>query len=266
MTLDRRSLLALLAASAVPTVHAAQQKSLTDPMRLGAEQALIDSGLASQFQKAFGRDTGVAVQLVPGRSAALLEALERGELDAAMTNAPDQEAQLEKQGLAHDRRLIAVGDFVLVGPLEGVGKKAKDPVGIAGERDIAVALAKLAQAQARFVGPVSGSGAYLSTFSLWRAAKIAPAAPWYVEGKGNTLEQAAAESAYTLIERGLWMSRAYKPLAVMVEGDPRMATEVHVMRSFRVNHPAAKLFGQWVSGGQGRRVAASLRGWRPPPA
>jgi len=266
MTIDRRSLLALLAASAVPAMaFAAQRKSLADPMHLGAEQALIDSGLASQLQKAFGRDTGVAVQLMPGRSGSLLEALERGELDAAMTNAPEQETQLEKQGLAHDRRLIAVGDFVLVGPLEGAGKKAKDPAGIAGERDIAAALAKLAQAQVRFVGPVNGSGAHLGTLALWRAAKVAPAAPWYVESKGNALEQAASEGAYTLIERGLWMSRGRKPLALMVEGDPRMATEVHVMRSFRVNHPAAKLFGQWVSGPQGRRVAAGLRGWRPAP-
>ena len=63
----------------------------------------------------------------------------------------------------------------------------------------------------------------------------------------------------------LWMSRGHKPLAVMVEGDARMATEVHVMRAFRSTHPAAKLFGQWVAGGQGRRVAASLRGWRPAP-
>ncbi|MGY4831530.1 substrate-binding domain-containing protein [Sphaerotilaceae bacterium SBD11-9] len=267
MTLDRRTLLALLAATSVaPLAQAAQRKSLADPMLLGVEQALLDSGLATQFQKAFGRDTGVAVQLVPGYSAPLLEKLERGEVDAAMTNAPEQEAALEKQGLGHDRRLVAVGDFVLVGPLEGTGKKAKDPVGAYGERDIASALAKIAQAQARFIGPVVGSGAYVSTLALWRAAKIAPAAPWYVDGTGHVLDQAQAENAYALVERALWLARARKPLALMVEGDPRMATEVHVMRSFRVNHPAAKLFGQWVSGPQGRRVAGSLRGWRPAPA
>jgi tungstate transport system substrate-binding protein len=265
MTFDRRSLLAFLAASALPAAHAVQRKSLADPMRLGVEHSLVDSGLASQFQRRFGRDTGVAVQLVPGSSAVLLEALEAGELDAAMTNAPEQEARLEKQGLAHDRRLVAVGDFVLVGPLEGVGKKAKDPVGIAGERDIAVALSKLAQAQARFVGAPTGSGAHLGTLALWRSAKVAPTAPWYTESKTNPLDKAIADGAYTLVERGLWMSRGRKPLAIMVEGDPRMATEVHVMRSFRVNHPAAKLFGQWVAGGQGRRIVASLRGWRPAP-
>lgn len=265
MTPTRRLVLASLAAAAVPLAHAQQRKSLNDPLRLGAEHALVESGLATQFQKTFGRDTGVAVQLVPGRSAELLESLERGELDAAMTTTPEQELKLEKQGLAHDRRLLAVGDFVLVGPMEGVGKKAKDPIGIAGERDVASALAKLAQAQARFIGAPVGTGAHLGTLPLWRAAAVAPAAPWFAESRGNPLDQAMAEGAYTLVERGLWLAKGRKPYAVMVEGDPRMAIQVHVMRAFRVNHPAAKLFGQWVSGAPGQRVADSVRGWKAPP-
>lgn len=265
MTPKRRSLIALLAGTWLPTAQAVQRQSLLDPMRLGAEQALLDSGLAQQFQRAFGRDTGVAVQLVPGRSAPLIEALERGEIDAAMTNAPALEAQLDQQGLAHDRHLLAVGDFVLVGPLQGRGKLARDPAGIAGLRDVAAALAQIARAQARFVAPPSGSGAHLASLDLWRAAQVAPAAPWYVESPGQALVQAAAEGAYTLVERALWLARAPKPLAVLVEHDPRLRSEVHVMRSFRVNHPAAKLFVHWVSGPSGRRVAASARGWNPPP-
>ncbi len=265
MDFHRRALAALLGASLLPSVHAAQRKSLADPMRLGVEQALMDSGLARQFQRAFGRDTGVAVQLVAGFSAGLLEALERGELDATMTNAPQLERQLEKQGLAHDRQMVAAGDFVLVGPLAGVGRKAVDPAGIAKERDVVMALAKLARAQARFIAPVEGSGAHLESLALWREAKVAPSAPWYVQGGRNALEQAAAEGAYTLVERGVWAGRGRKPLAVLVEGDPRLATQVHVMRSFRVNHPAGKLFTKWVSGGQGRRVAAQVKGWRAAP-
>ncbi len=265
MTATRRLVLAALATAGVPAAHAVQRKSLQDPLRLGVEQALMESGLAPRFQRAFGRDTGVAVQLVPGRSADLLESLERGEVDAAMTNAPELEAALEKKGLAHDRRQIAAGDFVLVGPVTGTGKKARDPVGIAGEADVAAALARIAQAQARFIGAPSGCGAHLASLALWREAKVAPAAPWFVEARGNPLTQAAAENAYALVERAVWLAQGRKPLAVLVQGDPRLATPVHVMRSFRVNHPAAKLFGQWVSGASGRRVAGSVKGWKAPP-
>jgi tungstate transport system substrate-binding protein len=265
MRIPRRQLLALLATPAVPAAFAAQRKSLADPLRLGVEQGLLDAGLAGVLQKSFGRDTGVAVQLVPGRSVPLLEQLERGEIDASMTNAPEQEKQLEKQGLASDRRLVAVGDYVLVGPVEGTGKKARDPAGIAGERDVAVALSKLAEGQFRFIGAPSGSGAHLAGLALWRAAKVAPAASWFFEAKGNPLEQAHAENAYTLVERGLWLAKARKPLALLCERDPRMATEVHMMRSFRVSHPATKLFGQWLDSAIGRRTTAGIRGWSAPP-
>lgn len=265
MRIRRRQALALLAATTAPAVWAAQKKSLADPLRLGVEQGLLDAGLAVVLQKSFGRDTGVAVQLVPGRSVPLLEALERGEIDASMTNAPDQEKQLEKQGLAADRRQVAIGDYVLVGPLEGTGKKAKDPAGVAGERDVAVALSKIAAGQFRFIGAPSGSGGHLAALALWRAAQVTPTAAWHFESKGNPLEQAFAENAYTLVERGLWLAKGRKPLAILCENDPRMQTAVHMMRSFRVSHPATKLFSQWLESPAGRRVTGSARGWRAPP-
>lgn len=263
----RRLLLSLAAAGALPAsfpAQAAQRKSLADPLLMGVEQSLLDSGLGTAFQKGFGRDTGVAVKLVGGQSAALIQTLERGEIDMAMTNAPELEAQLEKQGLGHDRHRVALGDFVLVGPVEGKGKKARDPAGVLGGKDIAAALMGIANAQARFLTPANGNGATLAELPLWRAAKIAPAAPWYVtaDPKTSIVDQAAAQNAYVLVERGLWMSRPVKPLAIVVDSDPLLVTEVHVMRSFRVNHPAAKLFTTWVSGPQGRRVAAGVRGWR----
>lgn len=223
---------------------------------------MVDAGLAKHLQRAFGRDTGVAVLLIPGYSAAVLEALERGEIDASMTTAPELEIKLEKQGLAHDRRQLALGDFVVVGPVEGSGRKAKDSAGVLGDRDIAIALNKIAVTQTRFIAPVTGSGAHLGSLRLWAAAKVSPAAPWYAESKGSALEQAIAEKAYTVVERSTWLAKGRKPLAIVCEGDPRMADEVHLMRSFRINHPAAKLFGDWVTSSAGRRAVGAVRGWR----
>jgi len=262
----RPFLISLLAAPWAPAALAAQKKSLSDPMLLGVEQALVDSGLAAAFQNGFARDTGIAIKLVPGSSATVLAALEQGEVDASMTNAPELETRLEKQGLAHDRQRIATGDFVLIGPVERKGKKASDPAGLLGERDIAAALTRLAQAQAKFVSPAEGSAANLGELALWRAAQVAPAAPWYSKTpvNGNAITLAAAQGAYTLVERGIWLKRSAKPLAIVSEGDARMANDVHVMRSFRVNHPAAKLFVKWVSGTTGRQVASSVRGWKSP--
>lgn len=272
MTRNRRLFLGAAAASlAWPALVPAQQtRSLKDPLRLGADQALMESGLAAALQRAFGRDTGVAVQLIGGLALPLLDTLERGEIDAAMTNAPEAELKLDKQGLVHDRQPIADTSLVLVGPAPK--KKVPDPAGIAKMTDVAQALQQLRDAALANPGSVSfltlgnGSGSHAAEQALWLAAKLAPAAPWYLKADAaSTLAaQARKQGAYALIERGAWLAQAGAPLAVLVEGDARMAMPVHVMRSFRVNHPAGKLFTAWITGPKGRAVVAAHRGYRAP--
>ena len=272
MTSRRRLVLGTAAALSLPSLAPAQQRaSLADPLRLGADAALVESGLAPALQAAFGRDTGVAVKLQAGASLPLLEALERGELDAALANAPDAETKLESQGLVHDRRRVADGALVLVGPAPK--KKQPDPAGIAKMSDAAAALAQLRDAALdqpaaiTFLSAGDGSGTHAAEQALWRAAKVAPAAPWYVKAAaGGLAAQARQQSAYALVERGAWAARGGAPLAVLVEGDARMSLPVHVMRSFRVNHPAGKLFVAWITGPKGRAAVAAQRGYRLPAA
>ena len=271
---SRRSL--LLASLGVPLAaspaQAQQRRSLADPLRLGADTAVFDSGLARALQKAFGRDTGVAVQLVRHPALPLLDVLERGELDAALCNVPDAESRLDAQGLVHDRRAIAVGDFVIVGPAPR--GKDRDPAGLAGGRDAASALVRLREAAlaapgtVRFLSATDGSGTHVAEQALWRAAALAPAAPWYIaaDTTRSLVAQARELNAHALVERGVWLAQGGTPLAVLVEGDLRLAEHVHVMRSFRVGHPAAKLFVAWIAGARGRRVVAAQRGYRPPAA
>ena len=270
MTTRRRLILGTSAALSFPALALAQQRaSLADPLRLGADTALVESGLAAALQTGFGRDTGVVVTLQAGPALPLLETLERGELDATLTNAPDAENRLVSQGLAHDRRRVADGALVLVGPAPK--KKTPDPAGLAKMDDAAAALVRLREAALAQPGTITflsagdGSGAHAAEQALWRAAKLAPAAPWYAQApQGGLAAQARRLSAYALVERGLWAARGGAPLAVLVEGDERMALPVHVMRAFRANHPAGKLFATWITGPKGRAVVAAHRGYRLP--
>lgn len=274
--LPRRTLLlaplaaALAGATVVHPVRAQSRRPLADPLRLGVDTALAESGLARALQQAFGRDTGLAVLLVPKPALALLEALERGEVDAGLCNAPDPEAKLEQQGLVHDRRPVARADFVIVGP--GAGAKGGDPARIGGGRDAAQALQRLRDAALAAPGTITfltandGSGAHVAEQALWRAAKLAPVAPWFVaaEPAGGLIGQSRSRRAYALVERGVWSAQGGAPLAVLVEGDPALVEQVHVMRSFRVSHAAGKLFVDWVAGPKGHRVVATVRGYRAP--
>jgi len=270
MTHRRQFVIGGLAASlGLPSVQAQQRRSLTDPLRVGADHALIESGLASALQKAFGRDTGIAVLPVPGPAVPTLDALERGELDAALTNAPEPEERLDRQGLVHDRQAVAQGSFVIVGP--AATKKVPDPAGIAKMTDATQALLQLRDAAAangevlHFLSAGDGSGTHVAEQALWRAAKAAPAAPWYVTAAGGAgfVRAVRERGAYALVERGAWLAAGGAPLAMLVE-DPHLVAPVHVMRSFRVNHPAAKIFVAWITGPKGRRTVAAARGYHAP--
>ncbi len=261
-----------LALIGAPCAQAQQRRSLSDPLRVGADAALVDSGLARALQQGFGRDTGIAVKLVPMPALPLLDALERGELDVGLTNAAEAEARLDKQGLVHDRQPIADGEFVIVGP--PARGKTPDPAGIAGTRDLAAAMAKIRDAalaaapgDVGFVSAGDGSGTHTAEQAAWRAAKIAPAGPWYLNAGSTAALPGLARSrnAYALVERGVWAAAGGAPLAVLVEGDPLLAEPVHVMRSFRINHPAGKIFVTWISGPKGRRIVGAQRTYRAPP-
>lgn len=271
MLARRHLIVAGLAATAAAPAFAQRIRSLKDPLRLAVDVSLVDSGLAPALQKAFGGDTGVAVQLTPGPAVPLLDALERGEFDAALTNAPEAELKLDTQGLVHDRQKVAVGGFAIVGPAPR-NRKQPDPAGLVSAQGVADALSRIRDQALAAPGTISflavgdGSGLHAAEQALWRAAKIAPQAPWYttVASHAELIEKARATGAYALIERGVWARRGGAPLRSLVEGDAALVEEVHVMRSFRVNHPAAKIFTQWITGPKGRRVVAGLPGYRAP--
>jgi tungstate transport system substrate-binding protein len=274
--LRRRTLLAS-SLSALPSLTVAQQRrSLVDPMRLGVDQALFDSGLAPALRRGFGRDTGIAVKLVPGPAHALLQSLERGELDAAMTNTPQLEVQFEAQGFVHERAVVASAEFILVGPAlktpPGKAKikpKPRDPAGLLGAGNVVEGLRRMVEAASadesiRFLSANDGSGTHAAEQALWRLAQLAPASPWYLnaEGSASLLPQARELGAYAIVERGVWARQAGAPLVALIQDDPTQRVPVHVMRGFRANHPAARFYSKWITGPRGRAIVASQRGYR----
>jgi tungstate transport system substrate-binding protein len=253
---------------------------------VGVEAALMASGLAPRLREAVARDTGIAIQLTAGASGDLLPRLERGDLDVAITQAPDAELSLDRQGLIHDRQLIAIGEYVLAGPAAWArppkpakpvkGKPVEppppgDPAGIRGLNDAAAALTRIAEAGARgecsFIATGEASGTRYAEAALWKAAGPKPFGPWLrTAGPGPraALDLARETGAYVLVERGL-LAAVGTGMAALVSGDARMAAEYRAMRSFRVNHPAGKLFIGWLAGPNGRAVVGRYGHYRAAP-
>jgi tungstate transport system substrate-binding protein len=258
----RRRLIAA-AALALPWPLAAQRRPARDaPLRLGADSALTACGFVQTLAAAFGRESGLPIRWVAAPTSAMLEALEQGEIDAGLGMAPDAEARLEQQGLVHDRRAIARTGFVLVGP----AARGVLPDGVAGNGDAARALALLAAASVPFLGRNDGSGAHWLEQSLWRAAAVAPTAPWWrgLAAGADALDAAHEQQSCVIVDRPAWEAGRRRGLTALVTQDARLTVPVHLMRSFHADHPAAGLFARWVTGPRGRRIVAARTALSPP--
>ena len=201
----------------------------------------------------------------PGPALAVLDAVTHGEVDAALLNAPEAESRIAEQSLVHDRRLIARGEFVLVGPGAAHAAAAPPRPGSSGAeallriRDLAAARrtpATLPQRRRGLGRPRRRAGA------LARGAGRAAAA--LVRHRRSAAAASSPRSASAAPTR--WSSAAPgRPWAARRSPSSSKATRslaepVHAMRSFRVSHPAGKIFLGWIGGGRGRAVVASMRG------
>ncbi len=235
-----------------------------------ATTSLQDSGLFASILPKYSAASGVVVRVVAlgtGRAVALAE---RGDADVLLVHHRPSEDKFVADGFGVKRHEIMRNDFVLVGP------KA-DPAGIRGTTDAAAAFARIAAAAAPFCSRGDRSGTHLAELALWQTAGSgAPstAAGWYRElgaGMGATLTLASGIGAYTLVDRGTWISFAAKgDLELLVEGDPRLANPYAAILVSKARHPQVndvqgQAFIDWLKSAEGQKAIADFRiGGRQP--
>ncbi|MBW8270636.1 substrate-binding domain-containing protein [Caldovatus aquaticus] len=259
--LPRRAALGLCLAGLAPPAGA-QPRSVLLASTTSTEQ----SGLFRHLLPLFTRQTGIAVRVVALGTGQALDVARRGDADAVLVHDPEAEARFVAEGHGIGRRAVMRNDFVLVGP-------AADPARIAGMRDAAAALRRIAAARAPFVSRGDRSGTHGAELALWRAAGLDPAAAardgrWYRalgQGMGPTLNAAAAQEAYVLSDRGTWLAfRNRGTLRLLVEGDPRLRNPYSVIlvnpaRHPHVRHADARALADWLVSPEGQRAIADYR-------
>jgi tungstate transport system substrate-binding protein len=146
---------------------------------------------------------------------AALESARNGDSDVVMVHARSLEDEFMHNGYGVNRRDLMFNDFVVVGP-EG------DPAGIQGLGSATEALTAIADAEETFVSRGDNSGTHTKERSLWSAAGVEPGGDWYQEtgtGMGEALNIATQQGAYTLSDRGTFISqRSETDLVILVQG------------------------------------------------
>jgi tungstate transport system substrate-binding protein len=253
------ALIALVALLAPPGARA-EDRSIV----VASTTSTQDSGLFGHILPLFKSKTGIDVKVVAQGTGQALDTGRRGDADVVFVHAKEQEEKFLAEGYGVKRYPVMYNDFILVGP-------KRDPAGVAGTKDIVAALAAIKQKHLPFVSRGDRSGTHQAELKLWGAAGIDIAkdrGAWYREigqGMGATLNTAAAMDAYTISDRGTWISFKNKAdLVIAVEGDKRLFNQYGVMLVNPAKHPSVKAglgqqFIDWLISPEGQRAIADYK-------
>jgi tungstate transport system substrate-binding protein len=225
---------------------------------LASTTSVDNSGLLTHILPLFKQATGIDVRVVALGTGQALDVARRGDADLVLVHDPDAEAQFIGEGHGINRREIAWNDFVIVGP-------AADPAKLKGGRDVVAAFKAIWNAQAPFVSRGDKSGTDALEKRLWKAADldVTKVGPWFKDiggGMGAALNAAAGMDAYTLTDRGTWLSFNNRhDLTIVFEGDPRLINRYDVIELNPQLHPQAKRdlakqFADWLVSPTGQQA------------
>jgi tungstate transport system substrate-binding protein len=228
---------------------------------LASTTSLEASGLLANILPQFTAKSGITVNVVAQGTGKALDTAQRGDADLLLVHDPEAEQQFMDEGHGSTRRQIAWNDFIIVGP-------SADPARVKG----VAALKAIASAQAPFVSRGDKSGTNAAELRLWKIAGQTPDVlnkeKWYRDiggGMGQALNAASAMDAYTLSDRGTWLSFGNKgSLVIAIEGDPRLINRYDVIELNPQKHAgsklaAAKVFADWLVSSEGQQAIGAYQ-------
>jgi len=161
------------------------------------------------------------------------EAMKLGEkcdADVLLVHAPDAEKKFVADGFGTSRKMVMYNDFVIVGPRE-------NPARIDSRSNVVAAFRKIADSKSDFVSRSDDSGTNKAEFKLWDKTMLGkPSGDWYKEigqGMGEALRISNETGAYTLSDRGTWLSEKDElpDLAIILEAGCKQCPQAVGRRS-----------------------------------
>jgi len=257
MRLGTALLVAAIASVWAPLAAQAQQQR---SVILSTTTSTQDSGLLDVLIPLFEKQTGYSVKTVSVGTGQALALAAKGDADVALVHAPSLEKKYVADGKLLNRRLVMYNDFVIIGP-KGDPAKVRLAKGAAG------ALRAIEQAKASFVSRGDNSGTHVLEKALWKSAGIEPKGTWYIEagqGMGATLNIANERNAYTMTDRGTYLSLGKRiSLPILVEGDRELLNiysvmEVNPASGPRINAAGGKAFADFMVAPETQKVIRSF--------
>ncbi|MCG6966334.1 MAG: extracellular solute-binding protein [Chromatiaceae bacterium] len=250
----------LLGSVLLSTASLAEEKSIL----VQSTTSTANSGLYDYLLPKFTAETGIKVNVVAVGTGQAIKNAQNGDGDVLLVHAKPAEEKFVAEGWGVERFDVMYNDFIIVGP-------PSDPAKVAGTRDAVAALKAIAASRSLFASRGDNSGTNKKEIALWKEAGIDPktgSGDWYREtgsGMGATLNASVGMGAYTLTDRGTWISFKNKSdYRIAVEGDKGLFNQYGVILVNPARHPNVKqaegqAFIDWILGDQGQSAIASYQ-------
>lgn len=238
-------------------------------LRLATTTSTDDSGLLEAILPDFEEQFHARVDVVAVGTGQAISLGEAGDADVILVHARSREDAFVADGHGTERADVMYNDFIIVGPVD-------DPAGIQGMALASDALTAIAAAESTFASRGDDSGTHSKERSLWEAAGLPhdPETEWYKslgQGMGDTLRFANESSAYTMTDRGTFLSQqdSLPNLAIMVGGNsidenedlslynPYGVIPVNPDKG-NINHALAQEFVTWLTSVETQSIIAEF--------
>ena len=223
-----------------------------------------NSGLFKHILPLFKAYSGINVRVVAVGTGQAIRLAQKGDSDVLFVHHKPSELKFVTDGFGVGRRDVMYNDFVIVGP-------SADPAGIKGMTDAVAAFRKIQNSKSVFTSRGDDSGTNKKELGLWVTAGIdvkAVSGSWYREtgsGMGATLNAASGMQAYTLTDRGTWISfKNKKDLVLLTEGDVELFNPYGVILVNKTLHSHTKsnegqTFINWLTSSSGQKAIGAHR-------
>lgn len=227
---------------------------------LASTTSTQNSGLYDYLLPIFTAKTGITVRVISVGTGQAIKIAMNGDADVLLVHHRPSEDAFVAGGYGIERRDVMYNDFVFIGPMA-------DPVEITRFSKASDGLKAIHNAQALFISRGDESGTHKRETALWAVANLSPTGEWYKEigaGMGAALNMAASVDAYTLSDRGTWLSFGNKGnLAMLLSGDDTLYNPYGIILVNPDRHPHVKIrmaraFSNWMVSDEGQQAIGAF--------
>jgi len=241
-----------------------QDNELKAKVTLLSTTSTENSGLLAYLAPIFKARYPIDIHVLAMGTGQAIRAAQNGDGDLLLVHDKTSELEFMRQGYGENRHHVMYNDFVVVGPKQ-------DPAKVSALKGIQTVFKALAQKKSLFISRGDNSGTHKAEQRLWQSAGIEPkalASEDYREvgsGMGRTLNIAASLNAYTLVDRGTWLSfKNRQQLVILAEGDKRLFNQYSVITLKQemfphLNHRAAHTFAKWLISSEGQQAIGNFK-------